>query len=339
MHSTMKKVIRIPVREIMAQCCGCREAEYAISGATTNEELQESVLRLLRIGVQHLRDRMNTCSFEEAAWQSVSARTHRRTATLRDLRYFVRRILRDREFGAEPLRAITPQQCRRLLQHSFGGSLHSYKKARAIMHSIFAYGIRQEWCDTNPVDKIEVPYIKESPITPLSISVVRRLESTATQPKFRDMLLSLRLMLYCGLRPAEVARLNPQRDIDWCNRHVYVRAQTSKTGGGRMVPLRCAAPIRKDARIIPSQWEKRWRELRRAAGIRHWQADACRHSFASYHAAYFRNLPQLQLEMGHRDCSLLYSRYIMPLLRRDATQYWRGQRAGIRRAPAETGIP
>ena len=29
--------------------------------------------------------------------------------------------------------------------------------------------------------------------------------------------------------------------------------------------------------------------------------DVCRYTFASYHAAFFRNLPELQLEMGHRD--------------------------------------
>ena len=53
----------------------------------------------------------------------------------------------------------------------------------------------------------------------------------------------------------------------------------------------------------------------------------CRHSFATYHAVLFRNLPELQLEMGHRDTSLLRSRYMVPAHRRDAVAFWRG--AGV----------
>ena len=50
----------------------------------------------------------------------------------------------------------------------------------------------------------------------------------------------------------------------------------------------------------------------------------CRHSFATYHAVLFRNLPELQLEMGHRNTSLLRSRYMVPAHRRDAVAFWRG---------------
>ena len=50
----------------------------------------------------------------------------------------------------------------------------------------------------------------------------------------------------------------------------------------------------------------------------------CRHSFATYHAVLFRNLPELKLEMGHRDTSLLRSRYMVPAHRRDAVAFWRG---------------
>ena len=65
---------------------------------------------------------------------------------------------------------------------------------------------------------------------------------------------------------------------------------------------------------------------RRAAGFRHWVPDVCRHSFATYHAAMFRNLPELQLEMGHRDTSLLRSRYMVPACRKDAELFWNGCR-------------
>ncbi|MCQ2371209.1 MAG: hypothetical protein MJ058_04040 [Akkermansia sp.] len=95
---------------------------------------------------------------------------------------------------------------------------------------------------------------------------------------------------------------------------MVVRPTTSKTGGGRVVPLRCGNidAMRHD---IPRRWVHRWRALRKAAGwsketAHPWRQDVCRHTFATYHAAHFRNFPALQLEMGHRDSSLLRTRYI-----------------------------
>ena len=142
------------------------------------------------------------------------------------------------------------------------------------------------------------------------------------------MQLSLSLMLYGGIRPTEVSRLQ-ESDFDWENKQVIIRPSVSKTGGGRTVPLRGVRGIRKRDRHIPRNWNRKWHDLRRAAGYRgkSWVPDVCRHTFASYHAAYYRNLPELQLEMGHRDASLLMTRYMAPALRKDATAFWKG--AGV----------
>ena len=95
------------------------------------------------------------------------------------------------------------------------------------------------------------------------------------------------------------------------------------------MPLRGIKGIRKKDRIIPQGWNRKWHDLRRAAGYRgkSWVPDVCRHTFASYHAAYFRNLAALQLEMGHRDASLLMTRYMAPALRKDAAAFGKG--AGV----------
>ena len=143
------------------------------------------------------------------------------------------------------------------------------------------------------------------------------------------MQLSLHLMLYCGIRPTEVSRINPETDIDWDHAQVLVRPTTSKTGGGRVVPLRKADAI--SVRTIPRRWVQRWRALRKAAGwgreaAQPWRQDVCRHTFATYHAAHFRNFPALQLEMGHRDCGLLRTRYVYAGKRvaGEAGRYFRG---------------
>ncbi|MBQ3217400.1 MAG: site-specific integrase [Akkermansia sp.] len=288
-------------------------------------ELITLLRNTLREGVSAMKAAAHTVSLEEAAWASVEARRDLRPTSRRDLRHFVRRLLKVPGAAVLPLRAITPTQCKKILTEAFGASPSSFVKGRAILHSIFTYGMKQEWCDSNPVSRIDVPKVKEKAIVPLAPAEVEKLKETAQRPEFRDMQLSLSLMLYGGIRPTEVSRLQ-ESDFDWENKQVIIRPSTSKTGGGRTVPLRGIKGIRKKDLIIPQGWNRKWHDLRRAAGYRgkSWVPDVCRHTFASYHAAYFRNLAALQLEMGHRDASLLMTRYMAPALKKDAEAFWQG---------------
>ena len=289
-------------------------------------ELLELLRRVLREGVQAVQRAEYTVTLQEAGMQSIAARAVRRPVTLRDLRYYVKRILCVEDFATRPLRTISTQECRELLHKAFPNSVHSYRKGRAILHSIFAYGIRREWCDTNPVHHIETPHIQEQEIEPLSAEALHRLTRTTEQPEHAPMRLSLHLMAYCGVRPAEVRRLDPVADIDWQRQCVIIRPACSKTGGGRVVPLRGAQELLQTGCpiVIPGSWERRWHELRQAAGFLTWRPDALRHTFATHHAAYFQNLPLLQLEMGHRDLTLLQTRYLNPLYSGadEAKRYW-----------------
>ncbi len=285
-------------------------------------ELVALLRRVIHAGTVAIEAAEQTVTLAEAAWASVAARGDLRPASRRDLRHFVRRILRVEGAAELPLRGMNAAQCRRILEEAFGGSRSSFVKGRVILHSIFAYGIRREWCDGNPVARIEVPVVKEKPIAPLTLAEVNRLQKVCERKPYRAMRFSLHLMLYCGIRPAEVQRLQ-RDDVFWEDKLVLIRPQVSKTGGGRAVPLRGMQQFRREECMIPRNWLRRWHELRQAAGFTHWVPDVCRHTFASYHAAHFRNLPVLQLEMGHRDCSLLRSRYMMPTRSREAARFWK----------------
>ncbi|MBQ7022107.1 MAG: hypothetical protein IJN29_00895 [Akkermansia sp.] len=315
-----------------AACAAVRAAQLCQKGtlrntAASSEEMGivETVQRLLDSGVAMLERREHSVALQVAAWASVEARKDLRPTTRRDLRHFVRRILRVEGVADMPLRSMSTADCKRILSTAFGTSPSSYKKGRAILSSIFSFGLRNEWVDCNPVARIEVPTVLEKRIEPLTPAEVERLKKTAGHPEFRDMRFSLSLMLYGGIRPTEVSRLQ-DGDINWEEGHVIIRPCASKTGGGRVVPLRGVRSIRKRDCHIPRNWKRRWLALRRAAGFHHWVPDVCRHSFATYHAAMFRNLPELQLEMGHRDTSLLRSRYMVPASRKEAELFWKGCR-------------
>ena len=263
-----------------------------------------------------MRKRERTVTFRKAVEMALEEREkkNRRARTVTDFRYYCKRLMvRNPGLAERRVRSITSDDCCAYLQKAYGESAAQYRKARAILSGVFSTAIRHDWCDANPVARVEVPEVVEKPIEPLTIEEVERLEAVAQLPEHRDMQLSLHLMLYCGIRPTEVSRIDPERDIDWQNQRVVVRPTTSKTGGGRVVPLRKADAV--TVRTIPHCWLHRWRALRKAAGwsketAHPWRQDVCRHTFATYHAAHFRNFPALQLEMGHRDSALLRTRYI-----------------------------
>lgn len=288
-------------------------------------EMMQLLRRVLRLGVGELAKQEHTVSFETAVWASVEARACRRATTRRDLRHYARRLLRVPGVGERPLRAMCTRECQELLRAAFGGSASSFRKGRAMLHSVFAHGIRQEWCADNPVARVEVPRVQEREIVPLCREEVERLEIAVQQPEHKAMRLSLYLLLYCGLRPHEVARLR-QQDVQPERGCVVVPGRCSKTGGGRVVPLRRRELLRGMRLRIPRNWEARWLRLRRAAGFApgQWVPDVCRHTFASYHAARFRDLSALQLEMGHRSTDLLRTRYLNLPQVEEAKRYWCG---------------
>ena len=148
------------------------EALGDLATGLSHTDLMTLLRRVIQAGVAAVKAAEHTVSLSVAAWASVEARKDLRPTTRRDLRHFARRILRVEGAAELPLRGIRTSHCRRILQAAFGNSESSYLKGRAILHSIFSYGMRQEWCDANPVSRIEVPRVKEKPIYPLSLREV-----------------------------------------------------------------------------------------------------------------------------------------------------------------------
>ncbi len=303
--------------------------------------LMQALRRVLREGVASVRTQDKTVCFRQAAEESLERRVSagRRATTLRDLRYYIRKLLRVPGLAERPLRAICCEECQRVLESAFAGSVHSFRKGRAILHSIFAYGVRQGWCSSNPVAFIEVPKVEEREIVPLTLAECRSLVDVAKTPQFCDCLPALGLMLFAGVRPGEVTRLR-WKDVNSDEGILSIAARHSKTGGGRRVEL--CTPLRRmlkrlrpmfagegTAHLCPPHWNKRWQRLRRHAGLlspqRRWVPDVLRHSFASYHAITYKNMPELQLQLGHRDSRLLLTRYLnlSSIRRAEAAPFWR----------------
>ncbi len=315
--------------------------ELELRAAQGKAAFMQALRRVLREGIAAVRAQEKTVSFRQAAEASLARREKagRRPTTLRDLRHFIRRLLRVPGLAERPLRAMSSAECRQVLEAAFKGSAHSYRKGRAILHSIFAYGQRQQWCGSNPVAAVDAPAVEEKEIVPLTVEECRRLVEVAKTPRFRACLPALGLMLFAGVRPGEVERLR-WADVDSEEGVLTIAARHSKTGGARRVEL--CPPLRRmlhrqrpaeaeqQVRLLcPPRWGSCWRSLRQVAGLaaplRRWVPDVLRHTFASYHALTHRNLPALQLQLGHRDARLLLTRYLnlRPLRQMDSRPFWK----------------
>ena len=295
--------------------------------------------RCLAAGAEALRQQEKTVSFEQAVAAALEARKDRRIRTLYDFRYFTRRFMKCcAGLARRRVRSITPQECAEYIETAFD-TPRQRQKARLILSGVFSTAMKRGWCDTNPVSKVEAPRVVEQPVPVLTPQEIEQLTTTVEAYQGGSCAAAVGMMLYAGIRPHEVARLT-WAQVDLQARAIYILPRHSKTGGARRVtihrPLQRILKSHKHAeneKICPRNWLHHWRELRRAAGwdspAHRWPQDALRHTFASYHLSHFRSYAELQLEIGHRDASLLRTRYVDQRHVVNAGAFWecRGQLA------------
>ncbi len=288
-------------------------------------------LKCIRAGADALRLQEKTVTFEKAVTAALEARKERRIRTLYDFRYFTRRfMLRCKGLAKRRVRGITPQECAEYIETAFD-TPRQRQKARLMLSGVFSTAMKRGWCDTNPVARVEAPRVVEHPVPILSPQEIAQLTTTAEAYQGGSCAAAVGMMLYAGIRPHEVARLT-WAQVDLQTRAIYILPRHSKTGGARRVtihrPLQRILRAHKRADeegICPSNWLHHWRGLRRASGWgggKKWPQDVLRHTFASYHLSHFRSYAELQVEIGHRDATLLRTRYVDQRGVQRAARFW-----------------
>ena len=273
------------------------------------------VLKVIEAGLRNIRAK--EMSIFDGFALYLKNKQHLRSDSIRDIRCIGNRLLRTSpEFGKRNFSELSVAECEEWLNAAFHTN-PQFNKARTMLHGLFEFALRREWCDKNPIKRIERKKVVEKEIQPLKLAETKRLIKTA-QNESPIYAVVAALLAYTGIRPREVRRLT-WRDIDTEEKTITVRSQCSKTGGVRQVEI---PPVLnrlliahsrelKEEKICPPNWQRRWRKIRDNSGFRgRWVQDVLRHTYASFHAKNYADLPRLQLNMGHRDLSLLRSRYI-----------------------------
>lgn len=274
------------------------------------------VLKVIDVGLRHMRTKEMPLADGFALY--LKSKQHLRPDSIRDIRCIGNRLLRTKpELAKRNFSELSVSECEKWLSQTFS-TPSQFNKARTMLHGVFEFALRREWCDKNPVKLIERRRIIEKEISPLSFPQIKNLIKTAKMPKHKECLPAIGLLMFAGVRPREVHRLT-WKDIDLEENSITIHSLCSKTGGVRQVEIcsslkRLLAPFangQKNERICPKNWQKRWRDIRNDSGFKNvWVQDILRHTYASYHAKRFKDLPRLQLNMGHYDLSLLRSRYV-----------------------------
>ena len=270
--------------------------------------------KVIEVGLRHMRTKEMPLADGFALY--LKSKQHLRPDSIRDIRCIGNRLLRTKpEFGERNFSELSVSECEEWLNAAFHTN-PQFNKARTMLHGLFEFALRREWCDKNPIKRIERKKVVEKEIQPLKLAETKRLIKTA-QNESPVYAVVAALLVYTGIRPREVRRLT-WRDIDTEEKTITVRSQCSKTGGVRQVEippvlnrLLITHKSPNSSHICPTDWQRRWRKIRDNSGFRgRWVQDVLRHTYASFHAKNYADLPRLQLNMGHRDLSLLRSRYV-----------------------------
>ncbi len=306
-------------------------AESAGATRLKGTALMNRCRRVIQLGRDAKVQEGTSTTLEKAMLAALESRQDRRPRTKAEFGSVCRRMLRAAPaLAGRRVRHISTEDCRQLLEHTFS-TARQKAKGRLILHGIFAHSLRQGWCRSNPVTALRAPKLRETEIRVLCTQELAKLLRTARKREHRPCMAALGLMLWAGVRPAEVTRLRWE-DIDEAEGIISLRPQHSKTGGARHITLHPVlgawlqeAGCEREGAICPRSWARRWKRLRQAAGLEPWRQDVLRHSFASYHVKQWHDYARLQIEMGHRSADLLRTRYLSMrgITAADAARFWR----------------
>jgi integrase len=240
---------------------------------------------------------------------------------LGDLRVRLGRFVHS--FGEEMIAAISASRIDEWLRGLGVGAVtrNTFRRRLAVL---FSFAKRRGYVTENPVADVERAKERETEIEILSVSELSRLLECASS----EMLPFWAIGAFAGLRRAEIERLT-WSEVDFDANVIEIKASKAKTASRRLVTIqpnlrRWLAPYRtRTGRICPVNLQRKINDDRERAGLRSkWPQNALRHSFGSYHLAWFNDAAKLALEMGNSPAAIFrhYRQLVKP---KEAERYWK----------------
>jgi len=309
-----------------------------------------SLMDAARIAKEIEDARSQSVPFNEVWAKHEDARSNKSAAYLRSLSMMRRKILPT--IGDTLVSDLDPQTVEEAVEGEFP-TAHGFNLAVRTLSPAFASAVRRGWCRENPCVKIDKRDTGRRTIDFLTIpeseavlSACKDWSKDKTLPEWMPPdasggLAAVCLMLFAGIRPAEVSRLDWQ-EIDLEAGTIFVRNQKAKTDRSRFIEMPDALQdwlvtvpeAQRQGRVSPPQWEKIWKVIRLKSGIGG-RKDVLRKSFATYHLAGYGDVSATRSIMGHEVGDTLFSHYRGAVRKKDALAFWsirpEGAKSAIRR--------
>lgn len=253
-------------------------------------------------------------------FESVKA-SYWSAASKRNFRYAARSFVA--EFGTRVLSEVRGWEIEQWLAANYGSSPGYMANMLRTLRPAFSYAVRRDMLPVSPFSRVERVKVVRDSIDVFTPEEARRLLEVAPP----DCVPAYALLLFAGVRPAELVRLT-WGDIR--DEFVHIRPSVAKTAQVRNIAIEpnlaaflAAAGVHDDdERIVPPNWKRKNQATRREAGLANRQ-DAARHSYASYWLAAHKNVDTLKAYMGHsRQSDVLFAHYRAACTPAAAAEYW-----------------
>ena len=227
----------------------------------------------------------------------------------------------EEDFGAANVGEILPNQIDDWLR-SLNGAAQTRNNYRTILRTLFEYAVSRGYVKENVVAKLaKAKVVRGAPeiFTPFQMQAI--LEKAP-----RDFVPYLAIGAFAGLRSAEIERLD-WSEIDLAEKLIHIKAENSKSAQRRLVLisknlLAWLAPYSGMEGPVADPERVRVARVKTCEAAKIiWPANVLRHSFASYHLAYYRNSATTAAELGHTSPAMLYKHY-RELVKPDAAAQW-----------------
>ena len=234
-----------------------------------------------------------------------------------------------KDFGTKPIASIFAGA----LEKWFAGKQWNPLNERNYMRDLsmfFRWAEKKDFCAGNPFDKIERPDVPRKTPEIFTVEETSMVLNAAHSNPELCLLPMYAIGLFSGVRIEEIGRMKWEM-IDWDEGEIRMPAEITKTGAPRnitistslMAALESDAPASGD--IVPDvNLRLRRQKLLTLAGVTT-KRNALRHSFATYHAAMYRNPHDLQLLLGQETPSIMFKHYIAAVRKTDAERYFKLQ--------------
>lgn len=289
-----------------------------IEGAGIEKQLAEIVADF----IDRLNKRKASVTFADAFGKFEVADTGRRSDSYkRSLRQFKDRL---EVLHTKMLCDIRPSDLDAAMT-GFPASVYNY--GMRILGGVFNFGKKREWCDENPVEKLDRKTRPTSEVhiyTPGQVAAIMAAADSQLAPW-------LSVCMFAGLRASE-ARQITWGDIDLVEKFVRVRAAVSKTRHPRAIAISdnlrqwLLANRKTPENLIAPQGlnvlRRQLREAHKAAGVPQIKHGP-RHCFASYLLSRDGDIDALTLAMGHDDADTTFRHYHRTASKKDAVKFWK----------------